>query len=335
MGGLREMVLVTGATGAIGSRVVHVLHEAGCEVRTLARHRPEPSLFPVGVDVRMGDVVDARCVSSAMKDVDIVFHLAALLHVVNPSPALRKEYERINIHGTATVVETARQAGVRRVVYFSTIAVYGPSDGSVLTEATQPRPDTFYSESKLAGENIVLEANAADGEPMGTVLRLGAVYGSRVKANYYRLVRSLSSGRFIPLGKGLNRRTLVYDRDVAQAALIAARHPQAAGQVYNVTDCQYHTVDEIIKTICMALGRTPPPLVLPIAPLRIMVGLLEDCATFADIRCPVVRGTVDKYTEDIAVSGRRIKEELDFVPRYDLQKGWQETIHEMRRKGSL
>ncbi len=118
--------------------------------------------------------------------------MAALLHIVNPPPELREKYERVNIGGTATVVEAAIKAGVKRVVLFSTIAVYGPSDGCVLNEMSPTHPDTFYAQTKCAAEQIVMNARGADGQPLGTVLRLGAVYGSRIKGNYERLTRALA-----------------------------------------------------------------------------------------------------------------------------------------------
>jgi UDP-glucose 4-epimerase len=111
---------------------------------------------------------------------------------INPLPELREKYESVNIGGTATVVEAAIKAGVKRVVLFSTIAVYGPSDGRVLNEMSPTHPDTFYAQTKRAAEQIVLNARGADGQPLGTVLRLGAVYGSRIKGNYERLTRALA-----------------------------------------------------------------------------------------------------------------------------------------------
>ena len=120
----------------------------------------------------------------AMQGVDAVVHMVALLQIVNPPPELREKYERINVGGTARVVEAAIKAGVRRVVLFSTIAVYGPSDGCVLNEMSPTHPDTFYEQTKRAAEQIVLNARGADDQPLGTVLRLGAVYGSRIKGNY-------------------------------------------------------------------------------------------------------------------------------------------------------
>ena len=136
-------VLVTGATGAVGPCVVWALCQAGRTVRTLSLDTPETELFPPNVDEQIGDVTDQAAVQSAMQDVDAVVHMAALLHIVNPPPELREKYERVNIGGTATVVEAAIKSGVRRVVLFSTIAVYGASDGRVLDEMSPTHPDIF------------------------------------------------------------------------------------------------------------------------------------------------------------------------------------------------
>jgi UDP-glucose 4-epimerase len=233
------------------------------------------------------------------------------------------------------VVEEAVRQGVRRVLLFSTIAIYGDAHQRILTEDAVPHPDTFYAQTKLAAEKIVLEAADSDARPLGVVLRLSAVYGSRIKGNYRRLVESLADGRFVPIGDGHNRRALVYDRDVACAAVLAMRHPAAAGRVYNVSDGQFHTMREIIEAICVALGRTPPRFALPVGPARLGAGVLEDAARMAGRRSPVGRGTIDKYTEDVAVSSQRIQTELGFVPQFDLKRGWQETVDELRRAGDL
>jgi len=75
-----------------------------------------------------------------------------------------------------------------------------------------------------------------------TVLRLGAVYGSRIKGNYERLTHALARHRFIPIGSGLNRRTLVYDKDVGRTDALAVSHPAAAGKIFNVSDGRFHSM---------------------------------------------------------------------------------------------
>ena len=331
----QPVTLVTGATGAVGPRVVEAFNAIGQSIRTLSLDLSQPGSLPAGVEVRIGDVTDRLAVQSAMQGSKVVIHLAALLHVVNPPPALREKYERTNVGGTANVVEAAVQAGVERVVLFSTIAVYGDSSRQILTEDTPPRPDTFYAQTKLAAERIVLDARRRDGGPLGTVLRLGAVYGGRIKGNYRRLLQSLARGRFIPIGDGRNRRTLIYDRDLARAAVLAVQHPVAAGKIYNVSDGQFHTLNDIIGTMCEALGRTPPRISLPIGPVRWIVGILEDAGRMIGYQSPIGRATINKYTEDIAVSSQLIQAELGFKPQFNLAAGWRETVQEMRQMGDL
>jgi UDP-glucose 4-epimerase len=117
--------------------------------------------------------------------------------------------------------------------------------------------------------------------------------------------------------------------------LLAVQHPNAAGKVYNVSDGQFHTLKEIIAVICQALGRTPARLSLPVGPVRMAAGMLEDAGRMIGFKSPVGRATIDKYTEGIAVSSQRIQNELGFKPQYDLRSGWQETIQEMRGKNSF
>jgi len=140
----------------------------------------------------------------------------------------------------------------------------------------------------------------------------------------------LAKGRFIPLGDGENRRTLIYDRDVARAAVLAAGHPVAVGKIFNVSDGQFHILNEIIKVMCRGLGRSSPRIAVPVAPVRFAVGVLEDAARLFGGKFPIGRGTIDKYTEDVAVDSQRFRRELGFVPKYDLVEGWRETVREMR-----
>ena len=328
-------ILITGATGAVGPLVVRAFHDAGYSIRTLSIDPPPVNMWPDDVEALIGDVTHSLVVHAAMAGVESVIHLAALLHIVNPPSALKEKYERINVGGTATVVDAAIRAGVGRVVLFSTIAVYGQSDGRILTEDSPPCPDTFYARTKRDAEKIVLDAKRADGGRLGTVMRLGAVYGGRIKGNYQRLVQSLARGRFVPVGNGANRRTLVYDKDVARAAVVVASHDAAAGKIFNVSDGCFHTMNEIMNTICDALGRRPPRFSLPVGPTRGLVGFVETGCRSVGLKPPVTRGMIDKYTEDIAVDGSFIQKELAFMPQYDLKTGWEETIREMQACGAL
>jgi len=331
----RPVALVTGATGAVGPLIVKAILAKGYRVRTLSLDPPSTEDWPTEVETRLGDVTDTVTVKAAMKNAEVVVHLAALLHIIDPVPALQKKYERVNVGGTANVVETACRSGVKKILYFSTIAVYGPSLGRILSEDTPPQPDTYYAKTKLAAEKIVLEAKDSGGRTIGTVLRLGSVYGARMKGNFQRLVSSLAQGRFIPIGKGLNRRTLIYERDVPRAALLALEHPAARGKVFNVSDGCFHTINEIILTIAQALGKKAPKWSLPLGPIRNLTGLIEAFYLWIDRQPPIRRATLEKYTEDMAVDSQRFRNELGFFPEYDLRRGWREAVQEMRSTGVL
>jgi UDP-glucose 4-epimerase len=325
-------ILVTGATGAVGPFVVKALHDAGYSIRTLSIDPPSAGIWPDDVEARVGDVTNVSAVQAAADGVDAVVHMAALLHIINPRPEMREKYVRVNVGGTEAVVDAAIKEGVQRVVLFSTIAVYGASGGRVLDELSPTCPDTFYGQTKLQAEQVVLKARRADGVPLGTVLRFGAIYSSRIKGNYERLTHALSRKRFIPVGNGMNRRTLIYDKDVGSAVVKVVSHPAAAGRLYNVTDGGFYTMNEIIEAICLALGRKPPLFSLPVGPMRTLAGLIAKGAGLLGRKSPITRETVDKYTEDIAVDGSLFQKEIGFVPQFDLKAGWVDAVKEMRRE---
>lgn len=328
-------MLVTGATGAVGPLVVRALHDTGYAVRTLSIDPPNTGIWPDDVETQIGDITDASTVKAAMNSVEAVIHMAALLHIVNPPSSLKEKYERINVAGTKNVVDAAIKEGVARIVLFSTIAVYGHSDGCILNEKSRTHPDTYYAQTKHDAEQIVLNARSANGQPLGIVLRFGAIYGSRIKGNYERLTHALANHRFIPIGNGLNRRTLIYDKDVGRAVVQAVFHPEAAGRLFNVTDGSFHTLNAIIEAICSGLGRRPPRLSLPVEPTRTLMRFMESGISAFGFKSPVTAEMIDKYTEDIAVDGSLFQKEIGFVPQYNLKTGWKETICEMYGENSF
>lgn len=321
-------VLVTGATGAIGPILVQHLLSQGFQVRALVRQPPLAGVLPAAVQLFLGDLTDIKALHTATTGAEVVFHLAAKLHINNPAPTLQAAYQQVNEEGTRCLIDVAQTTGVHRVVVFSSIAVYGPSQpGETFNEQTPVRPQTWYAQSKCQAEAIALSAKRGDtGEPLAVVLRLAAVYGARMKGNYARLAAALRKQRFISPGPGTNRRTLVYEQDVATAALLAAQHPHAGGQIYNVTDGDIHTFQDILSALCQALGRRPPRYHLPVAPMYFLASVLEKSFRWVGKEPPLGRATVQKILEDVAVSGDKLQRDLGFRPQFPLTRGWQETI---------
>jgi UDP-glucose 4-epimerase len=287
-------------------------------------------MFPEGTETLSIDILDCAALERAFTGADVVVHLAALLHVVNPPPSLSAEYQRVNVEGTRNVAEAARAAGVRRLVMASTIAVYGASGGAILDESSMPRPETDYGRSKLESERVALSVPGRDGAPMTVVLRFGAIYGARIKGNYRRLVDTIRRGISIRVGSGTNRRTLIHERDAASAVVLAATHPAAAGEIYNATDGTTHTLKQIVQAMAASLGRRNIELVIPLPLARIAAATVEIPFRLLRRRPPVGRATIEKFTEDIAVSGGKIARELGFRAAFDLESGWRDAVARMR-----
>ncbi len=322
-------VLVTGATGALGPSLVKALTLAGFDVRALARHPPAPA----GPEWCIGDLTDRASLDRAVRGVDATVHLAALLHITNPPPELRTAYHDVNVEGTRALTDAASQAGVRRLVLASTTSVYGPTPAPA-DESKPTAPDSWYAESKLAAEAAALALHRP-GTFDVSVLRLSAVYGPRIKGNYQRLLHALAAGRYLPLGPGLNRRSMVHEDDAAAAFVTALGHPAAAGRIFNVTDGAPHRLRDIVAAMCAALGRAEPKLALPVMPAIAGVRVLERLARIVGRTPPITAATLAKYLEDSVVDASRITRELAFVPRVGLDAGWCSTVRALRALGQL
>lgn len=307
-------VFVTGATGVVGSALVERLVQDGHRVRALVRRPGAP--LPAGVDRVVGDLDDADALRRGLDGADAAVHLAAQLHVNSPSPELAALYRRVNTVGTERLAALAEAAGVGRVVYASTINVYGPSaPDQVWTEADGPRGDSLYARTKLDAEPAVL---ALEG---GVVMRLAAVYGPGMKGNYPSLARLLRRGVRVLPGDGANRRTLVHVGDAARALALAAGGDVAPG-LYNLTDGAVHDFDAIVRSLQRAVGVRPGMRYVPVRLVRPALAVPEAAARLVGRRLPA-RALLDKLVEDVAVSGRLLIDRTPYAPQFgSLDAGW-------------
>ncbi len=322
-------VLVTGATGVAGPALVNLLLEKGYCVRIFSRHCSGVDALPDSVERFQGNIIDPRAVSMALKGVDAVFHLAAKLHDTK-GRCKGDQITLINVQGTKNLVDQARIAGVVRFVFFSTINVYGPShQDQCFTETSPVCPQDCYARSKLEAERLVLARGTQDPDGFSpVVLRVAAVYGPRMKGNYKTLMRYLKQGGFVLLGDGKNLRTLVFDQDLAQAALLCLEHRDSHGQIYNVTDGAVHPFSHILCSMCRALGRKN--LFLRISEKKVVWMLDRANRMFRFQRLAQVTRMVEKQTESLGVSGEKLQTVLGFMPVVDLDQGWRAVVGKER-----
>ncbi len=248
-------VLVTGGSGFIGSHVVDRLIDAGHEP-VIFDLRPSPWHERGEVETVEGDLLETRALRKAMADCDAVAHLAAAADVgeVAEDP---EGSERLNARGTLAVLEAARQAGVKRIVYASTIWVYdGCGAGAEVDEdSLLGAPSHLYTATKLAGEHYCNAYAELYGlEP--TILRFGIPYGPRARpaAVIPIFVRKALAGESLTVaGTGEQSRRFVYVEDLAEG-VVRGLAPEAAGRVYNLVGDEDVSIRQIAETVQQTVG---------------------------------------------------------------------------------
>jgi nucleoside-diphosphate-sugar epimerase len=235
--------LVTGGAGFIGSHIAQNLLQKHHQVRILDNFSTgnveNLSGFQGKLEIIEGDLRTPADVKRAVQNVEIIFHEAAF--VSNPKSILEpKACFDVNVTGTENLLEEARKAGVKRIVFASSAAVYGDSDSLPLSEDTILRPLSPYAASKYVNEMYGSLYTHTYGMDVIS-LRYFNVFGPRQNpdseyaAAIPIFICSLLSNQPITIfGDGEQTRDLVYIQDVVQANLIAAEHPDAAGQVFNI-----------------------------------------------------------------------------------------------------
>ena len=247
-------VLVTGGSGFIGSHVVDKLRLRGHEP-VIYDLRPSPWHEPGTVDTRLGSITDREALERALHSCDAVAHLAAVADV-NDVHAEPEDAERVNARGTVAVLEAARRAEVKRIVYASTIWVYSDCHEDAVDEDTLlPAPSHLYTSTKLAGELYCKAYQELYGIDY-TILRFGIPYGPRAReaAVVPAFVGKALRGEPLTLaGDGSQSRRFVYVEDLADGVALGLEEV-ASNRVYNLASAENVTIKQIAENVKQQLG---------------------------------------------------------------------------------
>ena len=251
-------VLVTGGSGFIGSHVIDRLVEHGHEPVNFDLS-PSPHHAPTGLRAVHGDIADRDTAWRAARGCDAIIHLAAVADV-NDVVADPVRADRINVHGTQMILEAARHAGIERVVYGSTVWVYGnaPVDGVVDEESPLALPEHLYTATKLAGEMYCRSYTSLYGIEH-TVLRFGIPYGPRARlaAVVPSFVTRAQEGKALSIaGDGRQTRQFVYVEDLADG-IVAGLQESARNRTFNLVGDEETSVRTIADTIRKLVAEVP------------------------------------------------------------------------------
>ena len=277
MGLAGRKVLVTGADGFIGSHLVERLLAEGADVRAFCVYNSRGSAGWLEerrsdhrgtLDIRLGDIRDARFVERATADVEIVFHLAALI-AIPYSYIAAESFIDTNVRGTLNVLEAARRAGVRRVIQTSTSEVYGTPELLPIRETHPLQAQSPYAASKVASDQLALSYQRSFDLPV-VVLRPFNTYGPRQsdRAVLPTMLRQLLAGRSeIRLGRLDTRRDLTFVADTVDGFVRAAECDGIDGQTIQLGTGRAETIGELVE-IARRLTGNPARVVEDPARLR-------------------------------------------------------------------
>jgi nucleoside-diphosphate-sugar epimerase len=260
--------LVTGGAGFIGSHIVQTLLNQGGYVRVLDNFstgkRENLEGLKGNLEIIDGDIRDASIVAEAVRGVEFVFHEAAFVSVPQSMDEPQECFD-VNITGTSTLFEAARKAGARRVVVASSAAVYGDSDDLPLKEETTLRPLSPYALSKRVKEMYTELFTRSLGLEV-VALRYFNVYGPRQRPDSQYaaavpiFIRCLLDNKPVTVfGDGGQTRDLINVRDVVRANLIAATHPNAPGQIFNICTGFETRILDLLEVLCDLLPNVGQP----------------------------------------------------------------------------
>ena len=327
-------VAVTGGTGCLGRPLVERLIADGAYPKLLILPN-DPSITDLDkkVEIITGDLNSPDALDLLCMDCEIVFHLAGMVHSVPGTKAEEEEFFRVNVEGTRNLLEAAKKNGVKRVVFYSTVGVYGKDADFHGDELSQCQPGSVYAKSKYQAEQLVLNSSN-DGGPEGAVLRFPVVYGPLDRGNVAALIQAVKKKQFFYFGAGNCLRSMISSKNTAEAAMRAAFEPKASNEVFCVTDGRDYTMNELVDSICHALDISWRPYHIPLL-LADLAGRCGDVLQkWANFPFPIDSDRVRKLSSSLTFSCEKAKRVLGYEPVETLEEGIRrevEWIHRLHR----
>jgi nucleoside-diphosphate-sugar epimerase len=313
-------VLITGATGFLGSHLTETLLTRGEEVRALVRDRAKGNrLKELGAELSYGDLRDLASLFSATKGVELIYHCAGIVK----DWGKKELFYETNVQGVKNLLEAALKNGCK-VVHTSSLTVLG------LTKSLRPIDETFpyaerkvdlYTATKRMAEKIALEYSRGKGVPV-TIVRPGLIWGPRDTKTLPRLIDLLKKKLLLLVNGGKNLLTLSYCSNVVDG-LIRAGKSGSSGRVYHITDGEKVTSKEYLCSLASLFHLPPPKTSIPFSLAFLFASLMEIQARLRKREEPplVTIYGLHLLAHDLEVDLSRAQTELGYQPAIGFKEG--------------
>ncbi|MBI4043871.1 MAG: NAD(P)-dependent oxidoreductase [Candidatus Diapherotrites archaeon] len=300
-------VLVTGSKGFIGQAVIKVLQEKGHSIHEFD--------YSIGQNILRREDLE-----KALNDAHAVIHLAALTDETKSE----KELFEVNVEGTKNVLESAGKAGVKHVIYLSTVGIYGPTTKEALNEESPCNPITPYEQSKKAAEEVVQEYQEV--VPI-TILRSALALGP---STYWAQIFKTVKKGFPLIGKGENKWQIVYIKDLAQAIAFVLGKEEVFGETYLVAEEKGKTLFELVQRIGTLVGR-PEIKTIPVWLGMALAHVFALQGKITGKRPLLIPKHVRRMLKERNYDISKLKA-LGWKPRYDTDAALKETFEALKEK---
>ncbi|MEQ9411901.1 MAG: NAD-dependent epimerase/dehydratase family protein [Fuerstiella sp.] len=322
-----DLMLITGATGLVGSHLAEQARQSGYRVRALCRASADiKRLNDWGVETVVGDLDDAASLQTACADATVVVHCAAKVGDWGATA----DYRRINVKGTRALLDAALDAGtLKRWIQISSLGVYSGTDHYGTDETSQPntRGIDGYTLTKVESEQLVCDY-IRDRELPGVILRPGFIYGPRDRTVMPRLMEKLKTRKFAYLGNPDKLMNNTFVGNLCEAIWLAIANDNVPGQIFNIRDPRAVTKKEFMNTICRSADYPICTKVVPLPVAQFLSWHMEALWKLLGRReAPLVNSARIKFLGrnlDFCIEKARLQ--LGYDPQTDFRDAMPQTV---------